>query len=404
MGVPRQHQKPDLSRWLSREVSSTTNRSYLEASLAEWMSDVVQQTNNPFGTPPIKRATQLVVHSTGIDLILHAPTTLTLGPGAGRRRVFARFLWGRTWNGGWYIRGVAFSINLSQQGLKEAERAALKERLLDKNEEEYAKRYHPRPYVFPAEDRVDSFADDLEKGNLIVGSFIERAYQHGREVAQLLENPITPLDLAVDAAGLGVADAAVKGGARAAKLEQVYKGVDAAKKQLDTNRRAQEAVSGKKTTGDAILETAVDMAGLIPGAGPFINSIAGLIFDAAIANQAGKVTRLRARAYTFLIAGFINEITNIDAGKPVSRIDTGYMSFGRRLAMQLNSTHRYQVQLALLHYASNHYTAGGWGGLVYMGYRKSEWLFPDQYVVNWSPRLLAAALATQLHKIKYLVH
>jgi len=394
-----QHLKPDLTRWSSREISVTSNVDYFKASLAEWMADVVQQTKNPFGSP-FSRAAQLVLHATGVDVILHAPATLNL---AGRRRVFARFLWGRTWNGDWYIRAVAFSVVLSNRDLQEAERAALKERLLDKAEQEFAKRYHPRPYVFPAENRVDSFADDLEKGNAIVASFIERAYLHGREVAQLLENPITPMDLAVDAAGLGVSKAG-KMADRAGKLKDIYEGVDATKKVLDNDRRAKEVVSGKKTTGDAILETAVDMAGLIPGAGPFINAIAGLIFEVAIANQAGLVTRLRSRAYTFLIAGFINEITNIDSGGPVSRIDQGYMMFGRTLAMQLNSTHRYQVQLSLLHYASNHYTAGGWGGLVYMGYRKSEWLFPDQYVVNWSPRLIAASLATQLHKIKYLVH
>jgi hypothetical protein len=394
-----QHQKPDLSRWSSREIFVNKSVDYFKASLAEWMADVVQQTENPFGNP-FARAAQLVLHATGVDVILHAPVPLNL---SGQRRVFARFLWGRTWNADWYIRAVAFSIILSNRDLQEAERAALKERLLDKAEQEFAKRYHPRPYVFPAENRVDSFAHDLENGNAIVASFIERAYQHGREVAQLLENPITPLDLAVDAAGFGVGKAG-KVGDRAAKLAKTYEGVDAGKKVLDTNRRAQEAVSGKKTTGDAILETAVDMAGLIPGAGPFINVIAGFIFEVAIANQAGLVTRLRSRAYTFLIAGFINEITNIDSGGPVSRIDRGYMMFGRMLAMQLNATHRYQVQLSLLHYASNHYTAGGWGGLVYLGYRKGAWLFPDQYVVNWSPRLIAAALATQLHKIKYLVH
>jgi hypothetical protein len=60
----------------------------------------------------------------------------------------------------------------------------------------------------------------------------------------------------------------------------------------------------------------------------------------------------------------------------------------------------FRAQVSLLHYASEHYTQGGWGGL---GYKPEKWNFPDQYITKWSPELLGRALATQLHTRKYLV-
>ena len=366
------------------------------------MVEIVQKTRNPYSSP-MMRAAQLVSHDTGIDIILNAPPSMTLGASSGRRKVFAQFLWGLTWNGEWYVRGVRFSTNLSSSQLKEAEKQALKERLLDRIELDYAKRYNPKATVFPAEENLETFVSDLELGDAIVASLIQRAHEAGQGAAKLLENPITPLDLTLDLIGFGVGKAG-KASEKAAKLENAYERVDGVKVTVDAQQRGSDARVGEKSKGDAILETAVDLAGLIPGAGPFINVIAGFVFDVAIANQAGAVTRIRSRAYSFLIAGFIGDITLTDTGVLKYRFDRNFFMQGQALARRLTPKHRYQVQLSLLHYASDHYTDGGWGGLTYLGYQKREWLFPDHYLVNWSPRLLGAALATQLPKIKYLVH
>jgi len=53
-----------------------------------------------------------------------------------------------------------------------------------------------------------------------------------------------------------------------------------------------------------------------------------------------------------------------------------------------------------MHYAAEHYTAGGWGGL---GFKPHNWKTIDDYIVNWNPEILGRALATQLHTRKTLI-
>jgi len=53
-----------------------------------------------------------------------------------------------------------------------------------------------------------------------------------------------------------------------------------------------------------------------------------------------------------------------------------------------------------MNYASEHYTDSGWGGL---SFKRQHWQIPDDYITRWRPELLGRALATQLHKRKYLI-
>jgi len=71
--------------------------------------------------------------------------------------------------------------------------------------------------------------------------------------------------------------------------------------------------------------------------------------------------------------------------------DKKYFDLGASL---VSPSLRFYPQASLMHYAAEHYTAGGWGGL---SFKRHNWTTIDDYIVNWSPELLGRALATQLH-------
>jgi hypothetical protein len=59
----------------------------------------------------------------------------------------------------------------------------------------------------------------------------------------------------------------------------------------------------EKSRGDKMLEIGLDLSGLIPGAGPFVRTIAGMMFDIAISSDAARVTKLRSRFYVWFVTG-----------------------------------------------------------------------------------------------------
>jgi hypothetical protein len=118
----------------------------------------------------------------------------------------------------------------------------------------------------------------------------------------------------------------------------------------------------------------------------------------AISSDASRVTKIRSRCYIYYVAGYISKLTLAQTASPKARIDKKYFNMGA--APTVGTGNNFRAQVSLLHYASEHYTQGGWGGL---GYKPEKWKFPDQYITKWSPELLGRALATQLHTRKYLV-
>ncbi len=384
MGKPANHPIPNLSHLSSRLMVIPSNKTVFEANLAGWMAEVVAHTKNP---PPkgVSRPTELVFTAgDSIDVIMHAPTGMALGSGNGKRTVYARFLWGRLPDGSWYVRAVNFSLSMSQQELRLAQQRALKERLLDKAELQYASRFHPREAAFPAEDHINSWVPDVHAGEGLVAHAIETAYQNARKDAAALENPVQVRDMVSDMVGAGVG-LAKSTGEGAERLAGVYEATEHGNTAKEAGERIQKGREGEKGWGDVALETGLDIAGLLPGAGPFVKTIAGMIFDIAISSDASRITKIRSRAYVYFVAGYIQALTTIGTGQPASALDKKYFQLGVSTAPGLGSVPGFQIQAALLHFASENYTAGGWGGLAYIGYKRNQWLFPDQYVVNWRP-------------------
>jgi len=233
-------------------------------------------------------------------------------------------------------------------------------------------------------------------GDTIIKSAIKRAHEHAREDAKTLENPVTPVDMALDMTGMGVGHLA-KAGEGAEHLAQYYEALAHGREARELGEKLREK---EKSTGDKVLETGLALAGQIPGAGHFVNTIAGMMFDIAISSDASRVTKLRSRCYVYFVAGYINKLTLADTGVPGRKLDRKYFDLGTVAAPTPNSPGSFNVQISLMHYASEHYTDGGWRGL---GFKPQVWTFPDQYVAKWSPELLGRAMATQLHKREYLI-
>lgn len=393
MGKPHNYPKPDLSRFSNRQIAISSDRNKVELDLAMWLAEVVRNTRNP-PTVGVHREIELLgtAHDS-IDVMLQATTMAT---GNGKQTVHAAFTWGRLPDGHWFVRAVDFSLSLSQLQLRQAQQRALKARLYDKAETENAHHVHLRQSVFPAEDHVHSWHDDINNGQDLIDAEIERVHEHAKKDAAAIENPVGAVDMALDMTGLGVG--AAKGASEGAeRLGSVYEALDKGRTAKGIGDRMRD---DKKSTGDKVLETALDVTAYIPGAGPFIRTIAGMMFDIAIASDASRITKIRSRAYIYFVAGYINILTLTDTAIPKTNFDKKYFQLGQRSAPKLRVPGSFWAQIALMNYAASHYTDGGWGGL---GYKPETWTFPDQYITRWSPELMGRALATQLHKIEYLV-
>jgi len=135
-----------------------------------------------------------------------------------------------------------------------------------------------------------------------------------------------------------------------------------------------------------------------------VKTFAGMMFNIAIAGDAARITRIRSRFYIWFVAGYIHELCMYDTGTPTLDASKGkagqlwyhwdkkYFDLGTSL---VSDRLRFYPQASLMHYAAEHYTAGGWAGLAF---KPHNWKTIDDYIVNWSPELLGYALATQLHK------
>ena len=397
MGKPHHFPKPDLSRFGSRQIAITSDRNKFEFELFDWMREVVRHTKNP-PTIGVSRETELIgTARNSIDVIMQAPASMAIGgPKANKRTVYADFFWERLPDGNWYVSDVSFRLLMSQQNQRLAQQRALKQRLTDKAETANARHVHVRKTVFPAEDYVETWHHDVLSGEAIIESAIERAYEHAKKDAATIENPVAPVDMALDMVGLGVGG--MKGASEGAeKLGAAYEALDKGRTAKGIGDRLRD---GEKSKGDKILETTLDLAAYIPVAGPFIRTIGGMMLEIAIASDASRITKIRSRAYVFFVAGYVGTLALADTGTPNKPFDKKYFDLGANAAPKGGSRGGFSAQVSLMHYASEHYTDGGWGGL---SYKKQVWTYPEQYIVKWSPELLGRSMATQLHKRKYLI-
>jgi hypothetical protein len=438
MGKPSNYPKPDLSRLTNRQMKIPPYRGALEGELYGWVSDIVRQTKQPPADDGMKAEMYLMsTAKESIDVLLQAAPLAngmklaSGGAGGGKQTVHADFHWLRRADGRWVVDQVCFALAANAVANQLARQRAEKQMLLDKAELRNESHVNVRKAAFPVEDMpLQDFSQNLDFGNFLIETAIERVYEHAKEDGKAIENPVEGPEMMVVLLGMGAAHLGGAELAGAKKLEKSVEGLShdekfayelansqqilqmekqAGAKQLaevadkeshaiDFAKLGKSMQNKEKSTGDKLIDVGLTLAAFAP-AGPWIKCIAGMMFEIAIASDASRVTKIRSRCYIFFVAGYIKQLCLSDTGRPVKKIDKKYFDLGVAAAPRPGSSGSLRVQLALLHYASEHYTDGGWGGL---SYKKQDWHFPDQYITKWSPELLGRSFATQLHKRKYL--
>jgi hypothetical protein len=443
VGLPINYPKPDLSALRSRQMM-LVNRYSAEAELHGWVTEIVRKTKQP---PPDngQRAEMYLMDSAkpSIDVLMEAmslQSNMNLATGranGSKKTVHADFHWLRRDDGRWAVDQVCFALAADAVVNQLASQRALRQATLEKAELRNESHINLRKIAFPIEDmKTEDYSLNLRLGDSLIQYAIEVAHDNAKEDAKTLENPVTPEAMALDmltvGIGAGTAGPMNKANRGIEKAAEELKGEEAEIYQLlskspvttvaneaarklasverlekikngaERGKMAKEAVDTlmdkEKSKGDKIFELGFNAAGFIPC--PFINTIAGMMFDIAISSDAARVTKLRSRCYVFFVAGYINQLALTDTGVPPRKLDKKYFDLGAATAPKPGCIGTLRTQLSLMHYASDNYIQGGWAGL---SFRKRNWHFPDQYAIYWNPILLGQALATQLNTRRYLI-
>jgi hypothetical protein len=396
---PTNYPKPDLGHLSTRQISFSGNRSSVEMQLFDWVAEICKRIKQPREGGVMPETALMASAQESINVLMQAAPMaagMKLGPSNPKKLVHANVHWVRKADGRWMLGQVCFALHADPAVIREATRRAEAQAVREAADRRAALYFDRRKAAFPVENYTQhDFPMNLSMGEHLIEYAIEAAVENAREDVKALENPVTPVDMALDLTGLGVGTAAKTGTETVKKLAEVYETLDKSKTVLDASKVVMEH---EKSTGDKVLEVGLGLSGSVPAAGPFIKTLAGMFFEGVIASDAGRITKLRSRCYLFFVAGFVKQLAMTETGQPVRKIDQKYFNLGVQQGPK-SELGRIRVGIALLHYAAENYTAGGWGGL---GFRKQELDYPDQYIVKWSPDLLARSLATQLHKGRYL--
>jgi len=420
MPMPKSYSKPDLTALQTRMIQVPPIRHQLEQKLLPWIEEVVRNTKHP---PTIRRmppARYLLQTAEGIEEIMIAPPPMALSSGPGQQTIDARFYFAGM-RGGWFVEHIKFSPRLGSMQLKvkadmeAADHAAAVKRMLERAEAE--NKLHPKFRAFPAAKYTDDpWTEDVNRGAALLDRELKIIYASARAEAAIPDNPYSPKDVGLSLMGGGVGVLGTTGEA-AEKLAKVYEHTDQAltgiqmfttiKEDVEAIKKYKEdgnsVLKGGKSLGDVLVGRGIEVVAALPGVGPFVKGFAGMFFDFASANFAGEVTKIRCRIYLWYIAGFISGLTTVATDVPVSEFDRKYKDFGLGRAACLSFDQRMQVQISLMHWASEHYTKGNSSGSRMA--TPEDWTleFPDGYLAHWSPELLARAISLLICRRPYIV-
>lgn len=375
--------------------------------LANWIANFVMP----------QRAMHLVMTADGyndiIDYIHRAPVDMALpGPRDGRTwRVDVDFMWGKTYDGQWWVRGIGLSIHDSVENISEVKRQEEIERIRDRYEQR-ALLAGPPPRVlwFPIEKYSQDHDQDGIHGKHIMQMLVEKVVDAVVPLARMPTNPIGPNPddpWSILAATL-TAGASAATGQIITALKDIEPEVGEA---LDNASIAMTGVAGleKQLREFAPLEGVVDLIEIglevLDLAGPFgpmVGILVGSFIDIAIANQAGPVSRVRSQYYAFYVGGLVHELAKSTRVRPRRKGEWLMYQFGEKQARRLGGPQRYQLQLALMTYAFGR-PIGEWSLHPMFSFAGSDKpIFPDDYIRYWSPDILERALMIKLCQPDFL--
>jgi len=339
------------------------------------------------------------------------------------QKVKATFTLNGMADGSWYVAAVKFAPVLTQEQQKLAKQT-LKQNLEDEARAENSN--HPKAKAFKTELHMETWQKDIVEGAKLIQGEINVAYAYAKKAASIPDNPYTVKDMTMT-----FIDSSVKGlGAmeeRADKMLEVYDKIrefqDKVGEMKELSEKFEEVKEerklekeGKKdllkesqkrvfekSSGDVLVEKAIDLASKIPGGGRFVKGFAGMFFDFASANYAGLVTTIRGRAYSWYIAGFVQGLTRVAIERPPDDpLDSFFFQLSFQRASSMHDNESFQAQIFLLWYTSKHYIAGNSLGDAIE--HPDEWTFPEGYLAHWIPERLGQAMVALLKTRDYLVN
>lgn len=438
MAPPIHHRKPNLAQFQTRQImgpaGGVASESTLKPQLINWMADVLNYTRHPHTIT----AKYLVETADGIDSLLEAPVVMSLGGGKTTRTIYAYFDLGAMPEGSRHVWHVTFFISQSEYQKYSQERGPmawhpeyydeqLRIRMDEEKKAEATSANTLKARAFKWQLHQDQPDLDIAAGQTVIEVEMNTAHEYALKAAAMPENFYTPKDMLKDAAMLGVG----KGVGMGVESDKVREGLGKAyewtergtgvagglKEERDKIRESQEAEESKnvlvqsqysvfhKTRADAAAEQAVDVLSMIPVGGKFVKMFAGMFMEIGIANYAGKVTKIRIRAYTWFTTGCILGLTGADNEHPKEAFDNIFYSLAFNRAAGMDETRRYQAQLFLLAYASTHYLLGTTDpGEKRTPEHPDSWTFPRDLAARWSPQTLGLALATKFRTYDLLVN
>lgn len=438
MAPPIHHRKPDLGHFQTRQImcpaGGVASESTLKPQLTHWMADVLNCTRHPHTIT----AKSLVDTADGIDSLLEAPVVMSLGRGTTTRTFYAYFDLGAMPEGSRHVWHVTFFSSQSEFQKYMQERGPmawhpefyddqLRTRMEEENKALATSANSLKARAFKWQLHQDQPDLDIAAGQTAIEVEMDTAHEYALKAAAMPENFYTPKDMAKDVVMLGVgkgvgmgveSDKIREGLAKTYEWTERVTGVAGGlKEEKDKIRESQEAEESKnalvqsqysvfhKSRADAAAEQAVDVLSMIPGGGKFVKMFAGMFMEIGIANYAGKVTKIRIRAYTWFTTGCILGLTGADTEHPKEAFDNIFYSLAFNRAAGMDETRRYQAQLFLLAYASTHYLLG----TTDPGEKRAldhpdSWTFPRDLAARWSPQTLGLALATKFRTYDLLVN
>jgi hypothetical protein len=390
----RNYKKPVLNAGCAtRSMAISAKREEFERQLIDWIHGcVLSRTINPKTGKPWRREVELVKSAPGVDEIFdyaRSNTQMALEKGQGLWTVRAHFYWGRLSDGQWWVRGVGFSIRDSAERIERTQRRQLRQDLEDKAAEEKVKQWPlARDLSFATEEHIDEFDEDVKAGyQLVKNNIIEKLAAAARKASSMPKNPF----------GQDFSDPSDTPKTILGKIADEVPGVGFLKKTGQGwvslfRGDIRDGVENLASAASEVLDKGIDAA----------TGLAGAFFEAFTAHRAGEVSKIRSRAYKAYAAGLVSVLALApDQGRPTEVFEARFYAMGQRAADGLNPTQRYQIQLALMHYASTHPINAGWSVGAIVNYEKENWLFPDDYRKHWTPDILYGSLTTQLLVAKY---
>jgi hypothetical protein len=336
-----------------------------------------------------------------INYMQNAPATMS-----GKRTIKLHLLWDRLSNGQWYVECIGFSLRDDVRNIHQANTAQLRERLLDKAEQEAMRNVSDWKLYFHIDQVSDDWKRDAERdGYHMINMLFPIAHKAAKGLVPMLENPIGPNFDDDKSIGDEIAKAVLGAAVERGPVKEAYEFGE-------TAELAEALLKGEpwKAAGVGINKVAswvFEDEGPVTG---MASNILGSFLDIAIASDAGRVAKARGRLYLFFVSGYLSNIfqpaitlpIRPAKGRPGSlaiyHMDKAMFDLGAKQSVAYSPRQKFLAQLALLHYVATNNIGNRW---TFQTGMDKGWHFPEHYRAFWNRELMANCFMWQFGKNEY---